>query len=295
MLDDIHALVQVAETGSIVRAADRLHRTPSAVTRKVQRLEAALCVELLDRTVKPPRLTPLGVRIVEQSKDLLKRVDDLKALTAPATEPAGLLRVGVSHALADRALVKPVRALTMRFPKLRLRLLSELTGDLFVKLQAGELDLAAVFLPEGRQAPSPLLTEVLARDRMVIVERREGRPSRASGWQVLSIRPWVLNPPGCLLRAALVEKMEQARTPLAIAAEIHNMHLQLAFVQAGYGFGLLPRRFIQRHAEKASIRCVELKDFELPMTIAMVRAGPLGSLEAAASELSDSIKRLLAQ
>jgi DNA-binding transcriptional LysR family regulator len=31
MLEDIHALVQFAETGSVVRVADRLHRTPSAV------------------------------------------------------------------------------------------------------------------------------------------------------------------------------------------------------------------------------------------------------------------------
>lgn len=56
MLEDIHALVQFAETGSVVRAADRLHRTPSAVARQVQRLEAALGAALLDRSVKPPRL-----------------------------------------------------------------------------------------------------------------------------------------------------------------------------------------------------------------------------------------------
>jgi len=32
-----------------------------------------------------------------------------------------------------------------------------------------------------------------------------------------------------------------------VAAEIHNMHMQLAFVQAGYGIGLLPARFIGRN------------------------------------------------
>src|SRR5215467_1746633 len=105
MLDDIHALVQFAEAGSVIRAAERLHRTPSAVTRQVQRLEAALGAQLLDRTVKPPRLTPVGARIVEQGRELLKRADDLRALAAPAAEPAGLLRVGVSHALADGTLV----------------------------------------------------------------------------------------------------------------------------------------------------------------------------------------------
>jgi DNA-binding transcriptional LysR family regulator len=167
--------VQFAESGSVVRAASRLHRTPSAVTRQVQRLEAVLGATLLDRSVRPPRLTPLGARVLEHSRDLLKRVAELKAIAASDSEPTGLLRVGVSHALADGALVGPMRALTQRFPMLRLRLVSELTGDLFTKLQSGELDMAAVLLPEGRRAPAPLSTEIVATDRMLIVASSRSR------------------------------------------------------------------------------------------------------------------------
>ena len=52
MLDDLRALVEFAQAGSIARAADRLFRTPSAITRQVQRLEAALGAELLDRSAR---------------------------------------------------------------------------------------------------------------------------------------------------------------------------------------------------------------------------------------------------
>jgi Bacterial regulatory helix-turn-helix protein, lysR family len=38
VLDDLHALVEFAQAGSIVGAADRLFRTPSAITRQLQRL-----------------------------------------------------------------------------------------------------------------------------------------------------------------------------------------------------------------------------------------------------------------
>ena len=51
MLDDLRALVEFAYAGSIAGAADRLFRTPSAVTRQVQRLEAALGAKLLDRSI----------------------------------------------------------------------------------------------------------------------------------------------------------------------------------------------------------------------------------------------------
>ena len=177
--------MQFAEAGSVARTADRLHRTPSAVTRQVQRLEAALGATLLDRSVKPPRLTPLGARIVEQSRDLLRRVDDLKGLAMPGAEPTGRLRIGVSHALADGGLVRPVQRLSEQFPKLRLRVLSDLTGDLFDRLLAGELDLAVVLLPEGRLAPAPLTTEIIATDRMLIVAAAHSASRRAT-WSALA-------------------------------------------------------------------------------------------------------------
>ena len=42
LLDDLRALVEFAQAGFIAGATDRLYRTPSAITRQLQRLEAAL-------------------------------------------------------------------------------------------------------------------------------------------------------------------------------------------------------------------------------------------------------------
>ena len=51
MFDDLPALVEFARAGSIAGAADRLCRTPSAITRQLQRLEDVLGAELLDRVL----------------------------------------------------------------------------------------------------------------------------------------------------------------------------------------------------------------------------------------------------
>src|SRR5213595_3848766 len=174
LLDDLRALVEFAQAGSIARAADRLFRTPSAITRQVQRLEAALGAELLDRSVKPPRLNSLGSRVLEQARDLLQRTEALKSLTSRDAEPHGLLRIGLAHALAEGTLIEPIRALTKKHPKVQLRLSSELTGELIQRLLAGELDVAAVLLPEGKAAPPPLLTNIIASDRMEIVQGAAG-------------------------------------------------------------------------------------------------------------------------
>src|SRR5215470_11105089 len=106
MFDDLPALVEFARAGSIVGAADRLCRTPSAVTRQLQRLEGALGAELLDRSVKPPRLNALGGRVLEHARDLLLRAEALKSLTSSDTEPQGLLRIGLTHPMAVRTMTE---------------------------------------------------------------------------------------------------------------------------------------------------------------------------------------------
>jgi DNA-binding transcriptional LysR family regulator len=290
LLDDLRALVEFAQAGSIAGAANRLYRTPSAITRQLQRLEAALGAELLDRSVKPPRLNSLGSKVLEQARDLLQRTETLKTLTSRDAEPHGLLRIGLAHPLAEGTLIDPIRALTEKYPKVRLRLLSELTSELFKRLLAGELDVAAVLLLEGRTAPPPLLTTIIATDRMEIVQGAAGNID--GDWKSLGRAPWVLNPPGCLFRAGLIDQINRAGFTPMIAAEIHNVYLQLAFVQSGYGVGLLPARFIASNNSLHTVEVLRPPSFDLRMSVAIVRVGQLGALERAVGLLEQGIRHL---
>jgi DNA-binding transcriptional LysR family regulator len=80
-------------------------------------------------------------------------------------------------------------------------------------------------------------------------------------------------------------------TPM-IAAEVHNMHLQLAFVQSGYGVGLLPARFIVRNRSIDTVKVLRPPSFDLHPSIAIVRVGQLGALEKAVGLLEHGIRQL---
>jgi len=287
LLEDLRALVEFADAGSIAGAAGRLFRTPSAITRQVQRLEAALGAELLDRSVKPPRLNSLGSKVLEQARDLLQRTEALKSLTSSGAEPHGVLRIGISYALAEGALIEPIRALTEKYPKVRVQLSSE---QLIQRLLAGELDVAAVPLPEGKTAPPPLLTNIIASDRMEIVQGAAGNVD--GDWKSLGRAPWVLNPPGCFLRASLIDRMERAGFTPMIAAEVNNIQMQLAFVQAGYGVGLLPARFIARNRSIDRVKILRPPSFDLHRSVAIVRVGQLGALGKAIELLEHGLRQL---
>jgi len=287
MLEDLRALVEFAEAGSIAGAAGRLFRTPSAVTRQVQRLEAELGAELLDRSVKPPRLNSLGSRILEQARDLLQRTEALKSLTSSGAEPHGLLRIGISFSMAEGALIEPIRALTERYPKVRVQLSSD---PLVQRLLAGELDVAVAPVPEGKTAPAPLVTKIIARDRVEIVQGATG--NLKGDWKSLGEAPWVLNPPGCFLRQSLIDRMERAGLAPMIAAEVNNIQMQLAFVQAGYGVGLLPSRFIARDRSIDRVKVLRPPSFELHRPVAIVRVAQLGALEKAVELLEHGLRQL---
>jgi DNA-binding transcriptional LysR family regulator len=57
---DLEAFVAVVESGSMVRAAEKLHLTQPGLTRRVQNLESTLGNELLDRQSKPLKPTAAG-------------------------------------------------------------------------------------------------------------------------------------------------------------------------------------------------------------------------------------------
>jgi DNA-binding transcriptional LysR family regulator len=77
-----------------------------------------------------------------------------------------------------------------------------------------------------------------------------------------------------------------------IATEVHNMHMQLAFVQSGYGVGLLPARFIARNRSNDPVKVLRPPSFELHRSVAIVRVGQLGALEKALELLADEFRQL---
>jgi DNA-binding transcriptional LysR family regulator len=86
--------------------------------------------------------------------------------------------------------------------------------------------------------------------------------------------------------------MERAGFAPMIAAEIHNMHMQLAFVQSGYGLGLLPARFIARNRSIDPVRVLHPPSFDLHRSVAIVRVGQLGALGKAVELLAHGLRQL---
>ncbi len=74
-LEALETLDAIAEQGSFARAAEVLHRVPSALTYTIKKLEADLGVPLFDRGGKQAKLTPAGERLLADGRQLLRQAE----------------------------------------------------------------------------------------------------------------------------------------------------------------------------------------------------------------------------
>lgn len=78
-LDQLHAVVTIADTGTLVRAARRLHISQPPLTRKVRALEEELGVVLFERTPRGMRPTAAGEALLGRARAILGEVESAAA------------------------------------------------------------------------------------------------------------------------------------------------------------------------------------------------------------------------
>ena len=119
-LKAIHTFVQIAEQGSLTKAARAQASSLPAVVRSLATLEAHLGVRLFHRTTRRISLTEEGKRYLESCRHVLAAVDEADgALTAEAREPAGQLTVTAPVLFGHMHVAPAVTRFLQRYDKMR--------------------------------------------------------------------------------------------------------------------------------------------------------------------------------
>ena len=257
MIRELRAFLAMAEIGSIQGASRRLPLTQSAVTRQIQRLEADLGCMLLDRSVKPPRLTREGEEVRARGKRLIEEVSAFRRSFAPDAQPSGIFRLGIANAALDwrgsHAVAQAIVDMARVYPDVSVRLSAGWTPRLLSEVNGGTLDAAVVIGRAGAPWPADVVVTQIAADQLIAVGSRELGISRRTAFSELLGHPWVLNPDGCGYRTLLVAWAASLRREVRIAAEVQGASLQRDLIARGLGVGLVPEA-IARNWQSARSR-----------------------------------------
>lgn len=268
---DLESFVTVAESGSIVRAAARLHLTQSAMTRRIQNLEESLGVELFDRQSRPIQLTAAGKATYESAKPVLCSVNDLKSAVMHDGEPSGSFRFGVARGLGEGALLTPITQLRESFPLVKLQAYAQWTEVLVNRVQSKSLDAAAVLLPESAVLPQTTEFEFLGKQPFVVVSSKNHPIAKAKELKDLSESGWIVSPEGCGTRSQVEAALSRQRLPFSVAVETEGKDLQLYLAAQNVGLSVVPKRVYQTSAQRKDLTVLRLKDFVPSQDLWMVR------------------------
>ena len=292
-LIDLEAFVAVVDHGSVVAASAALHLTQSAVTRRIQNLEDALGVPLLDRQNRPLQPTRAGRETYEFAKPVLSSVSDLKSAVVHNGEPAGDFRFGVSRSLGDLALTQSIGQLREGYPRLKLQAFAQWSPTLLERLVNRTLDAAVVFLPEGAAPPGSVDGERLGTETFSIVAAKSNQLPPSPMLKDISSGSWILNPNGCGARSMLEAALLRQSFSLAIAVEAEGNDLQLSLAAQNVGFAMVLPHVFNSSPFRKRLRMIKVRDFAPQQSVWALHSKHIGHLLPVVRCLRDAITQYL--
>jgi DNA-binding transcriptional LysR family regulator len=286
---------EVARSGSIRKAADRLNVTASAVNRRIADLEDELDAPLFERRPRGVRLTAAGEVFVNylrrqngEVERMKSQIEDLKGLRR------GKVRIACSQALALEFLPRRIAAFRAAHPLVSFDVKVVDHELAMAALAAYDVDLVAIFRPAYLPNFQPLITleqtlvAVMAKDHP-LAKRRQLRLSDCAAY------PVALPERAIGGRQLLEEVLARSRLTFNIAAEsnsfemlrglvVHagllSFQIQIGAVPSANKLGLVSREIDGRDVPRANLVIGRLRDRSLPIATAVFAESLIRDLDA---------------
>lgn len=244
-INQINAFLAVAELQSFSLAAERLHITQPAVSKRIRQLESNVRVELFDRIGKRSILTPNGRAFKPHAERILQELQSYRSsLSRQQLTPSGSLSFATSHHIGLHRLPQVLRDFKIRYPQVDLDLHFMDSEDACIAIANNELELAIVTLPEDND--DKLDCEAIWIDDLVVVmaadhelaAQQEIDPGRLQ--QYAAILPSL----GTFTRKIINNLFSSSTEQLDIVLETNYLETIKVMVSANLGWSILPASMV---------------------------------------------------
>jgi DNA-binding transcriptional LysR family regulator len=284
--------VTIAETGSVHSAARRLNVSQAALSRRLQRLESALNVQLFVRRGRRLVLSEAGARLLPDTRAHLDGLmTALSAISDDAQYGQPTVTFGCVPTVSRIVLSEVVSGFLRRRPRARIRTLDLSALEVPRLVAAGKADFGVGML--GINAAG-LSEQLIGEDPMVLAvgRRHPLAQQRSIPWRMLAGQPLIASGPGSGVRSLL----EGVRNTLGIELnwqhEVQHLQTAVDWAAAGIALAVLPRLALVGHAQ-SDLRIVRLTDPAISRRVGILTR-PGEALSAEAETLRRAIAARLA-
>jgi DNA-binding transcriptional LysR family regulator len=239
-LNDLLAFRAVAELANFRRAADTVHLSQPAFSRRIDKLEQALGVRLLERTTRRVTLTAVGRDFERKVRELLDELDNtLLGIRGVAATRMGEVTVACVPSTVYYYLSEVIRRYHEQAPRVRVKVLDAGANEVLAAVSRGEADFGLNFIgaQEGELDFEPLVEE-----RFVAACRRDhpiATMQRVS-WAQLGQHDYISVGRASGNRVLLDQALAGIKERPQAIYEAQHVTTTLGLVEAGLGVAAVP-------------------------------------------------------
>lgn len=296
-LRSLRALVAVADTGSIRKAAEQLCITQSALSQHVARLSEVFGGAVVERRGRGIQLTERGWIIVANARDVERCLENANTAVADLSGLArGHIRIGVLQSVNLYLIPRVLARMAEVHPGIRTSV-RELSGKAIEEgVTTGDLDLGVGF---GRVEQKDLKVTPLYKERILWASSRSAGCRAEGAVRLSEIRdvPLVLLSGEFTTRQLIDFHCLESDVILEPTIETNTISSLLELIRVGAFGTLLPYSALMG-AQAMKIACIRVTDPELKRTVSVLRRhAPVDSAAAAAfvGELEKVVAELVSQ
>lgn len=232
----LRTLIAVHRHGSFRAASEAEHLTPSAVSHQMRNLEAALGLELFDRSSKSPKLTHTGLTFVGEAAAVVAAYDGLAERVKSNNELSGEITLGAVPTTLTGLVPTALARLKSVHPDILVRIVPGLTNQLLLQLDRGQIQAAIISRPDV--LPNTLEFSEIVSEKLVLLvsENSPDLPSR----ELLGASPFIRFTRDAVVGRQIETWLQRKGIEVKDAMELESLEAISSMVAAELGVSIIP-------------------------------------------------------
>ena len=270
-ISDLQIFVNVVQSGSITRGAERSNRAPASISARIKEMEADMGTPLLVRTYTGGLPTEAGRALLSHGYKLLADVQNMNDELAEFGKRAkGIVRLCCNSVSVQELLVEPVGRFLAAHPGVDLAIQEMVNDQITQAVSQGQADFGIMAEPVDR---GELQTFAFATDRYVIVTPSTwpNLLARSARFADFLDHEFIGPGRGTWMHLLLQQHAAANGKPMRNHVQVRSFPMTCALVAKGIGVGIVPAVVALRLRQQLDFRIVELQDewARLPLVICM--------------------------
>ncbi|MBR5534611.1 MAG: LysR family transcriptional regulator [Ruminiclostridium sp.] len=253
--------IQVAESGSFSRAAEKLGYSQPTVSVQIKGLEEELGIRLFDRIGHTVRLTEQGRDVLAQAQKICHMCQELSQGTAPKSRTKSVIRLAMADSLASILLKKGFSAFRNAYPNISIRLTTAGTSTLLELLDHNEADIVCTLDSHTYDTNYVIASEEKIGVHFVVSSNNPLSRAKRLTKEDLLTQDFLLTEKGMSYRRLLDEWLAKDSLEIQPVLENGSADTLCQLVEDGIGMSFLPDYVTEGAVQRGTIVRLDVEGF----------------------------------